>query len=429
MSRGDARADRRARSRSTHEDVFEVDGLLDLNDLWEIVEDPRLRGAARRAVDAGHPAARCSATRTSSPTCWPRCASGDILLHHPYDSFVDLGRALRRAGGRRPRRARDQADRVPHERRLAARPGADPRRRARQAGGLPGGAQGALRRAREHPRGRARWRRRACTSSTACRRSRRTPSASSSSAARATACATTCTSAPATTTRRPRACTPTSACSRATSEIGADVADMFNFLTGFARPRALPPGAGRARRTCATASSSEIERTIDGAQRAASRRGSRMKMNSLVDRALHPARSTAPRRPACRSTSTSRGICCLRPGVPGRVGEHPRRLDRRPLPRALADLRLRARRRRHGLHRLRRPDAAQPRHARRAARAGARPRRCAATSLDTLERCFADNTNAWELRRRRQLDAPHAERRRAPQRAARADAGPRGARP
>ena len=29
-------------------------------------------------------------------------------------------------------------------------------------------------------------------------------------------------------------------------EIGADVADMFNFLTGYGRPKRLPQGAGRA---------------------------------------------------------------------------------------------------------------------------------------------------------------------------------------
>ena len=36
-----------------------------------------------------------------------------------------------------------------------------------------------------------------------------------------------------------------------------------------------------------------------------------------------------------------RGICALRPGMPGRLREHPRALDRRPLPRALARLLLR----------------------------------------------------------------------------------------
>ncbi len=52
------------------------------------------------------------------------------------------------------------------------------------------------------------------------------------------------------------------------------------------------------------------------------------------------------------------------------LGEHPGRLDRRPLPRALADLLLRARRGDPGLHRLRRPDAAQPLQPGRAGHAG-----------------------------------------------------------
>ena len=59
-------------------------------------------------------------------------------------------RALRAAGGGRPRRARDQDDRVPHLGRLGAGAVADRGGRARQAGGLPGGAEGALRRAPQH---------------------------------------------------------------------------------------------------------------------------------------------------------------------------------------------------------------------------------------------------------------------------------------
>ena len=296
------------------EDVFEVHGLLDLTGpVGHRRASPATRSCATRRGRRS-PSRACSPTRTSSPTCWPRCASGDILLHHPYDSFVDLGRALRRAGGRRPRRARDQADRVPHERRLAARPGADPRRRARQAGGLPGGGQGALRRAREHPVGRARWRRRACTSCTACRRSRRTPSASWSSAARATACATTCTSAPATTTPKTARLYTDFGLLTCDDEIGADVADMFNFLTGFARPR----GYRRvlvAPRTCATGIIEEIERTIAAHSEGRPAR-IRMKMNSLVDRECIQALYRASQAGVQVEINT-RGICCLRPGVPG----------------------------------------------------------------------------------------------------------------
>ena len=134
------------------DDVFEVNGLLDLTDLWDLAKLPgfaELRDAPWTPVtqprlqgDDGEPADVLAAMRR-----------GDLLAPPPLRLVLHLGRALRRAGRRGPGRARDQADRVPHERRLAARPGADPGGRARQAGGLPGGAQGALRRAREHPLG------------------------------------------------------------------------------------------------------------------------------------------------------------------------------------------------------------------------------------------------------------------------------------
>ena len=61
-------------------------------------------------------------------------------------------------------------------------------------------------------------------------RARRAPRGAAASAA-------TSTSAPATTTRARRACTPTSACFTCRPDIAADVSDLFNYLTGFGRPQ------------------------------------------------------------------------------------------------------------------------------------------------------------------------------------------------
>jgi polyphosphate kinase len=101
-------------------------------------------------------------------------------------------------------------------------------------------------------------------------------------------------------------------------QIGADVADMFNSLTGFARPR-------RYRKVLVAPAHlrdgiiEEIDRTI--AAHADGRRSRiRMKMNSLVDRACIRALYRASQA-GVEVDLNIRGACCLRPGVPG-VSEH-----------------------------------------------------------------------------------------------------------
>ena len=97
-------------------------------------------------------------------------------------------------------------------------------------------------------------------------------------------------------------------------EIGADVADMFNFLTGMARPLGyrkllIAPNGMR------EALLQEIDQTV-----AAHERGEhaqiKLKMNSLVDRRLIRALYRASRAGVPVDLNV-RGICCLRPGVEG----------------------------------------------------------------------------------------------------------------
>src|SRR4029077_4347373 len=176
-------------------------------------------------------------------------------------------------------------------------------------------------------------------------------------------------------------------------QIGADVADMFNYLTGYGRPLhyrkvLMAPHDLRA------GIIAQIEQTIAAHSEGSAARIA-MKMNSLVDgpciRALYQASQAG-----VRVDLNVRGICCLRPGVPGisenirvvsivgpllehsrvfsfeRDGEHtifiasadlmPRNLDHRvelAAPIEAPELR--------------------------------------AELLDTLERAFADNQNSWEL--------------------------------
>jgi polyphosphate kinase len=100
----------------------------------------------------------------------------------------------------------------------------------------------------------------------------------------------------------------------ADQDIGADVAEMFNFITGYGRPadyRKVLVSPTTMRKHIL----GEIERTTDAHKRGGEARIA-MKMNALVDarciRALYEAsRAGVP------VDLNVRGICCLRPGVPG----------------------------------------------------------------------------------------------------------------
>lgn len=176
-------------------------------------------------------------------------------------------------------------------------------------------------------------------------------------------------------------------------QIGADVTDLFNYLTGFARPVKM--------RKVLTAPSQmrsgileEIEQTI-AAQEGGTPSRIQMKMNALVDVACIEALYRASRA-GVRVELNVRGICALRPGVPGvsenitvksivgRFLEHARiyaftRGDESRVLIGSADLMRRNLDNRVELVTPVEEPALKE------------------ELLDTLERCLADNSNAWEL--------------------------------
>ena len=160
-------------------------------------------------------------------------------------------------------------------------------------------------------------------------------------------------------------------------DIGADVGELFNYLTGFSRHveyrQILVSPVTVRRRIMAM-----IEEQADAgpAGRIV------MKLNGLTDAAMIDALYRA----SCAGTQIDlavRGLCAPPSGHPRTVREHPGALHRGQLPGAFEDLPLRWRPRRscgrtgsspEALHRFGRPDGPQPRSADRGRRAGARPR-------------------------------------------------------
>jgi len=176
-------------------------------------------------------------------------------------------------------------------------------------------------------------------------------------------------------------------------DIGADVAEMFNFLTGYGRPAVyrkvlVSPTTMRDRMI------EEIERTV-AAHAAGEEARIAMKMNSLVDagciRALYEA-STA----GVRIDLNVRGICCLRPGVPG-VSENIRVCS--VVGRFLEHSRVYTFSRGEETKVLMGSADLMPRNldSRVELVAPVEDPELKAEMVDALERCFADNVNSWEL--------------------------------
>ncbi len=176
-------------------------------------------------------------------------------------------------------------------------------------------------------------------------------------------------------------------------EIGADVADMFNFLTGFARPR------GYRRVLVAPAHLrhgviEEIERTI-AVHQDGRRARIRMKMNSLVDRECIQALYRASQAGVPVEINT-RGICCLKPGVPG-VSENIRVIS--IVGRFLEHSRIFSFERDGDTTVYIGSADLMPRNldTRVELLTPIRDEILRSDLIDTLDRCFTDNVNAWDL--------------------------------
>ncbi|HEX6754213.1 MAG TPA: polyphosphate kinase 1 [Solirubrobacterales bacterium] len=179
----------------------------------------------------------------------------------------------------------------------------------------------------------------------------------------------------------------------ADQEIGADVAEMFNFLTGYGRPAEyrkvlVSPTTMRDRIL------EEIEATVE-AHRAGEEARIALKMNSLVDAACIQALYEASQA-GVRVDLNVRGICCLRPGVPG-VSENIRVVS--IVGRFLEHSRVYAFQRGEETRVLVGSADLMPRNldSRVELVTPVEDPVLKAELLDVLERCFAENANAWEL--------------------------------
>ena len=152
------------------------------------------------------------------------------------------------------------------------------------------------------------------------------------------------------------------------AEIGADLSDLFNFLTGYSRQRSY--------RKLAVSPEGIRRRLVELIEHEASMPDGSitMKMNSLADPGMIDALYAASEA-GTRIDLIVRGICCLIPEVPGMSSNIRVRSIVGPVSGAFADLPVRVEGADpHLSDRLRRPDASQPRPPGRGTGTGRGPR-------------------------------------------------------
>ena len=186
----------------------------------------------------------------------------------------------------------------------------------------------------------------------------------------------------------------------ADEDITADIADLFNFITGFGRPQKFRKLLV-APFTLRSGLVEEI-RAVAAAAAAGEPAHIRLKVNHLVDPGIVDELYAASQAGATIDV-VARTTCALRPRV-GPLGEHPRPLDPGPLPGAQPYLHVRGRGPHLDVHRKRRPHAAQPRPSHRGAGAGGERTHPAGDQCDSRQRSRGQH-ECLGARRRRHLDA------------------------
>ena len=180
-------------------------------------------------------------------------------------------------------------------------------------------------------------------------------------------------------------------------EIAHDMANIFNFITGYGEPET----ACRSRLAlyAAPAHPPHIEEEIVHARNG--QPGRDLDEDEFAGRPRDHRRALRASHAGVEIDLVVRGICCLRPQVPA-FREYPRQVDRRPLPRAQPHLLLRQRprsavRQGAGLYRLGRHDAEKPRPPRRNPGSADESDRSRAGLVQIMLGNVIDNQQSYEI--------------------------------